>query len=199
MFRLFLTNLSPYFSIIKAVSIISSIVALSTIVGVHLYHDRSVHKQLDRAEALNISRETQIKALADKQQFEIAAATKLSNELALNAINEKDAAIKALGFEHINRLELTKRIEALNESDNRKLADTKFNFNERLRLEGINSTTAMRQESERQSSLPASASERDRTAADYNTLKEACQLTTIDFNACRESYDADTAACGREK
>ena len=63
------------------VSIITTIISLLAIVEVHLYHDGSVRKQLARAEALNISREMQIKALADKQQFEIAVATNLPNLL----------------------------------------------------------------------------------------------------------------------
>ena len=199
MFRSFLTNLSPYFLIIKAVSIISFIVALSTIVGVHFYHDASVRKDLKKANLLNVSREIQIKALTDSRKAEIEAATKAAAVITNKANEEKKAALTALGLEHINRLELMKRIEAINEADNRKLADTKFNYNERLRLEGVNSASAISQESERYAQLPRSAPECDRAIAEYDTLKQACQLTTIDFNACRLAYDADTAACGREK
>ena len=57
----------------------------------------------------------------------------------------------------------------------------------------------MREESERQQLIPKTTSECDGVIADYDTLKQACQLTTIDLNTCGREYEADTAACGREK
>ena len=176
--------------------------ALLGAIGIHLYHDNSVRKDLVAANLLNTTREATIKALTDKRKDEIAEATKAAEVITKAAIDEKNAALTELGLEHINRLELTKRIEALNEIHNRKLADTKHNYDERLRLDATasNSRTAeLRKESERFAQLSRSAPECDGIFADYDTLVQACQLTTIDFNSCRLAYDADTAACGREK
>ena len=142
------------------------------------------------------------KLIANKRKAEIDAAAKRAEAITKIAISEKEEALKKLGLEHINRLELTKRIEALNEIHNRKLADTKHLYDERLRLDATasNSRTAeLRKESERFAQLSRSAPECDGIFADYDTLVQACQLTTIDFNSCRLAYDADTAACGREK
>ena len=176
--------------------------ALLGAIGIHLYHDNSVRKDLVAANLLNTTREATIKALTDKRKDEIAAATKAAEVITKAAIDEKNAALTELGLEHINRLELTKRIEALNEKHNIKLADTKHNYDERLRLDATsaNSRAAeLREESERYQKLSRSAPECDGIIADYNTLKEACQLTTIDFNSCRLAYDADTVSCGRDK
>ena len=140
-----------------------------------------------------------IKVLADQQKSEIDAAINKSADIAKAALDEKNAALTKLGLEHIDRLELTKRIGALNEKHNTDLANIKHNYDERMRSEGINSSAAMRQESERHAQLSRSTPECDGIIADYDTLKEACQLTTIDFNACRLAYDSDTAACGRYK
>ena len=183
----------------KILIAVAAIISLLVIVGVHLYNDRDVRDKLAAANLLNTTREATIKDLTDTRKAEIEAATKAAEIITKKAIDEKQAALTALGLEHINRLELTKRIEAQNETHNRKLDDTKFNFNERLRLEGINSATAVREESERYADIPKTASECDGIFADYETLKQACQLTTIDLNTCGREYDADTAACGREK
>ena len=116
--------------------------------------------------------------------------------------DEKDTALKDLGLEHADRLELTKRIEALNEKHYINLSDTKHNYNERLQLDATSADSRaaeLRQESERYQELSRSTSKCDGIIADYKTLEEACQLTTIDFNSCRLAYDADTAACGRYK
>ena len=183
----------------KILIAVAAIISFLAIVGVHLYNDSNVRDELAAAKLLNLTREATIKALTDTRKAEIEAATKAAEVITKAAIDEKNAALTELGLEHINRLELTKRIEALNETHNRKLADTKFNFNERLRLEGINSATAIRQESERYANLPKTASECDGIIADYDTLKQACQLTTIDLNTCGREYEADTAACGRKQ
>ena len=171
-------------------------------IGIHLYNDNRVRKDLVAANLLNTTREAKINALTNTRKDEIAAATKAAEVITKKAIDEKNAALTELGLEHINRLELTKRIEALNEAHNRKLADIKRNYDERMRLDvkaGINSSTTVREESERYKELSRSAPECDGIIADYETLKQACQLTTIDFNTCRLAYDADTVACGREK
>ena len=186
----------------KILIAVAAIISLLAIVGVHLYNDSNVRDELAAAKLLNLTRETTIKAFTDTRKDEIAAATKAAAAIAKTATDEKNAALTELGLEHINRLELTKRIEALNESHNRKLADIKRNYDERMRLDvkaGINSATTVREESERYKELSRSAPECDGIIADYETLKQACQLTTIDFNTCRLAYDADTVACGREK
>ena len=187
------------FSQAKIIIIAVALAALLGAIGIHLYNDSRVRNKLTAAELLNTTREATIKSLTDSRQAEIDAAKKAADAITQIAIDERTNALAALGLEHINRLELTKRIEALNENDNRKLADTKFNFNERLRLEGINSSAAIGKESERYAQLSRSAPECDRAIDQYETLKQACQLTTIDFNTCRLAYDADTAACGRDK
>ena len=198
MFTALLSFLSPFKSLIfKGIGIIILVIALYT--AWHKFTGHYVHIGEANIQVKWDKERADTKVLADKQQVEIAAAIKKATDITKVALGEKDAALKKLGLEHVNRLELTKRIEALNEAHNTKLADTKHNYNERLRLEGVSSASALREESERLAGLPESASERDRAIADYDTLREACQLTTIDFNTCRLSYDADTAACGREK
>ena len=187
------------FTSAKLIIVGIAIFSLVGIVGLHFHHDSSVRAQLAAAKSLNTKRETEIKALTDIRQAEIDAANKAANDIIKTANDEKDAALKNLGLEHINRLELTKRIEALNEKHSTDLASIKHNYDERLRLDGINSSTKASKESERFAQLSRSAPECDGIVADYYTLKEACQLTTLDFNSCRLAYDADTAACGRYK
>ncbi len=42
------------------------------------------------------------------------------------------------------------------------------------------------------------AEERERDRAAYRTLEQACKITTIDFNACREAFDDNCAMTGCE-
>ena len=192
-----LTNLTPYNLLAKAVALALLVISLYAAWYNFTGHYIDIGKANVQAKWDKEKAETKI--LVDKQKADVATAIKAANEITKTALDEKNAALTELGLEHINRLELTKRIEALNEAHNTKLADTKYNYNERLRLEGVSSASAMREESERYKELSRGAPECDGIIADYETLKQACQLTTIDFNTCRLAYDADTVACGREK
>ena len=180
-------------------------IAVSLLTGILAYHfhsDNNVRAQLDAANALNIKREAEIKAMSDIRQAEIDAANKAADDIIKTANDEKDAALKDLGLEHADRLELTKRIEALNEKHYINLSDVKHNYDERLRLDATSADSRaaeLRQESERYQELSRSTPKCDGVIADYKALEEGCQLTTIDFNSCRLAYDADTAACGRYK
>ena len=198
MFTALLSFLSPFKSLIfKGIGVIILVIALYT--AWHKFTGHYVHIGEVNVQVKWDKERADTKILADKQKLDVAIAIKAANEITKTALDEKNAALTELGLEHINRLELTKRIEALNESHNRKLADIKRNYDERMRLKGVDSASTVREESERYKELSRGAPECDGIIADYETLKQACQLTTIDFNTCRLAYDADTAACGREK
>lgn len=98
----------------------------------------------------------------------------------------------------LDRERLKNEMRALNEnlahSQNR-LADTKHNYDERLRLEAVNRAAGLREEPAAAEGLAGGGGECDRTLA---TLTSACQMTTIDFNTCRAALDNDTAVVGRE-
>lgn len=182
----------------KSYGALGAIILIASMVGLHLFADSRVRHQRDSA----------IRLLADYKQAqkELADTQRLQNELAKlegkknTEIIEADRrrALEKLGFAMLDRERLKNEMRALNEnlahSQNR-LADTKHDYNERLRVEAVNRAAGLPQEPAAAEGLAGGGGECDRTLA---TLTSACQMTTIDFNTCRAALDNDTAVVGRE-
>lgn len=183
----------------KLYGALGAIILIASMVGLHLFADSRVRHQRDSA----------IRLLADYKQAqkELADTQRLQNELAKlegkknTEIIEADRrrALEKLGFAMLDRERLKNEMRALNENlahSQTRLADTKHNYDERLRVEAINRAAGLPQEPAAAEGLAEGGGECDATA--FRNLYQACQLTTIDFNTCSSALDNDTATVGRD-
>lgn len=174
-------------------------ILIASIVWAHLFADSRVRHQRDDAIRLLVDYKQAQKELADTQrlQNELAKLEGKKNAEIIEA--DRRRALEKLGFAMLDRERLKNEMRALNEnlthSQNR-LADTKHNYDERLRLEAVNRAAGLREEPAAAEGLAEVWGECDATA--YRNLYQACQLTTIDFNTCRAALDNDTVTVGRE-
>ena len=121
---------------------------------------------------------------------ELTAKTQHENEkkliIAQNAV--KTATLKSQAeMERLNldRVRETKNLKGLYENT---LNRTKFNYDDRLRLEAERNRLGMSAADNDTSTL--AESERNGDTAAYRTLERACQITTIDYNELRGWADA---------
>lgn len=184
---------------LKLYSALGAIILIASMVGLHLFADSRVRNQRDDAIRVLVEYKQAQKELADTQrlQNELAKLEGQKNTEIIEA--DRRRALEKLGFAMLDRERLKNEMRALNEnlthSQNR-LADTKHNYDERLRLEAVNRAAGLREEPAAAEGLAGGGGERDATA--YRNLYQACQLTTIDFNTCRAALDNDTVTVGRE-
>ncbi len=183
---------------LKLYGALGAIILIASMVTYHLFADSRVRNQRDAAIRLLADYKQAQKELADTQRLQIELA-KLEGKKNTEIIEaDRRRALEKLGFAMLDRERLKNEMRALNEnlihSQNR-LADTKHNYDERLRLEAVNRAAGLPEESTAAEGLAASGGECDRTLA---TLTRACQMTTVDFNTCRAALDNDTAVVGRE-
>jgi exonuclease VII large subunit len=166
----------------------------------HLYNQQA--ERADKAET----------ALKDyvAAQTELANAQTLKNqEQALLAASKVELAEaiaeqtqKRLGLEKIHRQAMANKLrKSTNEINILKthLSNTEYFVNQRLQLQQPDGgESGLSYESSIADRLTQCERERDTIIDRVVDLEEACKLTTIDFNLCRATLDADTLACGRK-
>ena len=184
---------------LKLYGALGAIILVASMVGLHLFADSRVRNQRDDAIRLLVEYKQAQKELADTQRLQIELA-KLEGKKQAELIDaERKLALERLGLAMLGREQLKNEMRALNEnfthSQNR-LADTKHNYDERLRVEAVNRAAGLPQEPAAAEGLAGGGGECDRTIA---TLTSACQMTTVDFNTCRAALDNDTATVGRDE
>lgn len=182
----------------KLYGALGAIIVIASIVGAHLFADSRVRNQRDEAiKQFEKYRDVQ-KELADTQRLQIELA-KLEGKKQAEMIDaQRKLALEKLGLAMLDRERLKNEMRQLNENlahSQTRLADTKHNYDERLRVEAVNRAAGLREEPAAAEGLAGGGGECDRTLA---TLTSACQMTTIDFNTCRAALDNDTATVGRD-
>jgi uncharacterized protein HemX len=167
------------------------VILIALMLGLHLYADNRLRKQRDSAISELNAFKTEI-----ARQTQAREAENLIKRLAGNA---KAQAIQAeheaeLKQRDLDRAKSTKAIKDFYEN---RLDTTHFNYAERLRLEAERGRLGLPNESEAVQE-PAEG-RRERDAAAFDNLEKACIITTLDFNACRDALDNDTATVGRDE
>ena len=183
------------FSPFKLYAALGMIIALSVVVGVHLYNDRGVRIERDTAVADLASYKTKIEvatALQVAENTKNEAAGKLKIQLAIKVSND---LLAKLNLTNIDRNQLQQKVSVLNAklNSNKIISDrTRSNLNSILRTPTTGDSTASSKESKARSGVSTADS-------DTSTLRQACTITTIDLVKAYAIIEADTAACGREK
>ena len=179
----------------KLYAALGTIIGLALIVGIHLYHDRGVRIERDRAVSDLNAYKAQQQALTDTKRLENAQKKADADALLKQVDAERRVALEKLGLTLTNRDELTKKVSVINAKLNEA-----SNVIERNRA---NTATSLQLSAERDSlRMPKSAqvaaglSTSDSNIAD---IRDACRLTTLDLLECQGIVEADTAAVGREK
>jgi uncharacterized membrane protein YqiK len=201
--NVWLTRIDAFFSLIgKALTFIIKhwqVFLPLAIVGVSLWQWDKAIKQRDAVKAEYYEYKQSIKAAAEEQRLKKEWAEIQGKQRAeANEANRKNL-LNQFGLISADRDKLRQQVRESNEKYKyfeKHAADTKFNFDERLRLEAINRAGGMSGQPSDTERLAGSESECDATA--YRTLRQACILTTIDFNSCRAALDNDTATVGRD-
>lgn len=183
---------------LKLYGALGAIILIASMAGLHLFADSRVRHQRDDAIRLLADYKQAQKELADTQRLQIELA-KLEGKKQAELIDaQRKLALEKLGLAMLDRERLKNEMRQLNENlahSQTRLADTKHNYDERLRVEAINRAAGLPTEPAAAEGLAGGGGECDRTLA---TLTSACQMTTIDFNTCRAALDNDTAVVGRE-
>ena len=169
--------LSPF----KLYAAAGTIIALSVVVGVHLYNDRGVRIERDTAIADLASYKTKIEAATAKRELENAAAKKASEQSLADSQVTIHNLIIANNLTNINRNELEKKVSAANDRylQAQAITDhTRATSADALRL-------ATSREGIRVSEKPDATRGLSTCDSDYASLREACKVTTIDLIECQ--------------
>lgn len=168
------------------------VLIITVILSLHLYADNRLRKQRDNA-------------VSELSDFKTAIASQTRAREAENA-NKRlagNAKIQLLQVEHEaalkqRDLDRAKSTQAIKDFYEKRLNINHFTASERLRIEAERRRFGLPEISETPQRLAEGGRICDATL-DYENLERACAITTLDFNLCRETLDADTAMVGRDE
>lgn len=104
---------------------------------------------------------------------------------------EHEAALKQRDLDRV------KSTQAIKDFYEKRLNLNHFTASERVRIEAERGRLGMSKTIETPEGLTEGRRECDATT--FENLERACAITTLDFNLCRETLDADTAMVGRDE
>ena len=176
--------LSPF----KLYAAAGTIIALSVVVGVHLYLDRGVRIERDTAVADLDSYKTKIEVATALQVAENLAKDKAHFESATNLQTQYADAVKKLGLANQTTETLRKDLQNDKAIINRALANA-----DKLRIKPFGSDASL-------SKIPTAAELLAQSGDDSNAtlarVTRACQVTTNDYNALWNSWTNNCAIYG---
>ena len=184
--------LAPY----KLYAYAGLVILIALIVSLHLYND---------VVALNELKDERDKAVKDLKDLKDDIKLKTAEREAENA-NKRVAGLaktQAIQAEHETALkqrdlDRAKSTQAIKDFYEKRLNINHFTASERLRIEAERRRFGLPEISETPQRLAEGGRICDATL-DYENLERACAITTLDFNLCRETLDADTEMVGRDE
>jgi hypothetical protein len=205
---LWLFKIKSFFSQILAFIIAHRRIILPLlIVGYCLYSWHSAVKSADKAELALSTYQAENKRVADAQRLKNQL-KKIEGEEDAKAIEfEQKQTLKRLGLAELDRALLQNKLRTFQHENVRlknRITDTNGNWSERLRIvESERSSGAgMPNEPEDYCDPAHTGINCDLTAYteleyQYEVLKQACQITTVDLVACLQVVESDTKGVGR--
>ena len=163
-------------------------IILSLAVAVHLYHDRGVRSERDRAVSDLIAYKAQQQALTDTKRLENAQKKADADSVLKKVDAERRLALEKLGLANTTTDKLRKALE-----DDKIIINRAINRADQLRVKTISDTTSLPQ-------VPNATALPAEVGADCDSVlarvTRAAQDTTINYNSLYDSWAKSCAIYG---
>lgn len=175
------------------------------IVGYCLFCWHNAVNRANKAEFELLQYKANAQRIADAQRLQNQL-KKIEGENNAKAIALKQKqALEKIGLANVDRANLQNKLRAYQNETlhlTNRINDTNRNWSERVRIESSRSISGLPKEPEDKcdtahTGIGCHAATDSKLIAYYETLKQACQITTIDLLACLEVVENDTKAVGR--